>query len=100
MFVVRDVFRLEFGKAKEAMALWKEGESIMRQAGMTAETRLLTDFAGVDYYTLILELSFPNLAEYEKGQGVIMGSDEWREWYQRFLPLARSGHREILKVVE
>lgn len=100
MFVVRDVFQLQFGMAKDAIALLKESVSMMKNAPLSAETRVLTDYAGVDYYTLILETSFANLADFERALGEIMGTDEWKKWYQRFLPLARSGHREILKVAE
>lgn len=100
MFVVRDVFQLQFGMAKDAIALLKESVSMMKNAPLSAETRVLTDYAGVDYYTLILETSFANLADFERALSELMSTDEWRNWYQRFLPLARSGHREILRVVE
>jgi hypothetical protein len=29
-----------------------------------------------------------------------MGNDEWRAWYQKFLPLVDSGYREILTIVD
>ena len=100
MILVRDVFRLQFGKARPAIALWKEGLTIARQMGVMTEARLLTDLVGPDYYTLILELTFPSLTDYEQEQRKIMSSDKWKEWYQRFLPLAESGHRELLTIVD
>lgn len=100
MILVRDVFRLRFGKARDAIALWKEGLTIARTAGMSAPTRLLTDLVGPSYYTLIFEMSYPTLADYEREAQNVMSSEEWKKWYQRFLPLAESGHRELLTIVE
>jgi len=62
MIVVRDIFRLKFGKAKEATALWKQAMGIMKRAGYgNAGNRLLTDLAGEAYYTLVLESSYDSL---------------------------------------
>ena len=29
-----------------------------------------------------------------------MGADEWKGWYQRFVPLVENGYREIFTIVE
>jgi hypothetical protein len=57
MIVVRNVFQLKFGKAKEAVALLKEGLAIQKKAlsGVEFSTRVLTDVTG-PFYTLVLEL--------------------------------------------
>jgi hypothetical protein len=66
MIVVRNVFQLKFGKAREAVALMKQGIAIQKQAlaGVDFSTRLLTDVTGPNY-TLVLELTVPNLATFE-----------------------------------
>ena len=66
MIVVRNVFQLKFGKAKEAVALMKEGVAIQKKAlaGVEFSTRLLTDVTG-PFYTLVLELTVPSLATFE-----------------------------------
>jgi hypothetical protein len=48
MIVIRNVFRLKFGKAREAVALFKEGIAIQKRvgAGLDFSTRLLTDVTG------------------------------------------------------
>ncbi len=28
-----------------------------------------------------------------------MGSEEWKKWYQKFVPLVESGYREVFNVV-
>ena len=98
MIVVRDVFQLKFGKAREAQALWEEGREFMRQGDKVKDMRLLTDLAGGPYYTLVMETSYDNLADFE-GEMHEALNDEWRKWYQRFVPLVDGGHREIFNVV-
>lgn len=101
MILVRNCFQLEFGKAREAIAAWKEGLAIEKKAGiLPANTRLLTDLAGQPYYTLILEMTFESLADYETMERELFSSENWRAWYQSVLPLTKSGHRELLNIVE
>src|ERR1700730_13677528 len=66
MVVIRNVFRLKFGKAREAVALFKEGIAIQKRvgAGGNFSTRLLTDLTG-DFYTVVLEITVPSLAAFE-----------------------------------
>ena len=53
MIIVRDVFRLKFGKAREAQALIEESKKLPVQFG-TDGRRVLTDLVGPSY-TLVLE---------------------------------------------
>ena len=99
MILVRDVFQLKFGKAKEAIAAWKEGRVLNEKLGYPPG-RLLTDIAGTNYYTLVLESTFPSLSEYEKAGKSTMGNAEWHAWYQKVVAFTESGHREIFNVVE
>jgi hypothetical protein len=66
MVVIRNVFRLKFGKAREAVALFKEGIAIQKRVGAGSDfsTRLLTDVTG-PFYTVVLEITVPNLAAFE-----------------------------------
>jgi hypothetical protein len=99
MIVVRNVFQLKFGKAKEAVALLKEGVAIQKRAGLDIPARLLTDLTG-PFYTLVLELTVPNLAALEANQPRLMGDKDWQANYQKFAPLVESGYREIFTIVE
>jgi hypothetical protein len=98
MILVRDVFRLKFGKAKEAKALMKEGVRIARKAG-NAPSRQLIDLVG-PYYTLVLESTHASLAAWESSMGNDMGAEEMAAWYERFKPLVESGYREIFTVLD
>jgi hypothetical protein len=100
MFVVRDVFQLKFGKAREALALLKEGLDVSKRAGFRdTPMRVLTDVVA-SYYTVVLESTFKTLADYERMGQESMAKDEWKAWYQKFVPLVESGHREIFRIVE
>jgi hypothetical protein len=99
MMVIRNTFRLKFGKAREAIAIMKDGIAIQKRGGMDASQRLLTDMTG-PFYTVVLELTVPTLAALETMMPKIMGDKEWQANYQKLLPLVESGKREIYTLVE
>jgi len=99
MIVVRNVFRLKFGKSKEAVALLKEGIAIQKRVGVEMNQRLLTDLVGT-FYTLVLELTVPNMAALEANMPKVMGDKNWQANYQKFSELVESGYREIFTIVE
>jgi hypothetical protein len=99
MIVVREVFQLKFGKAKEAKAALKKFSVLRKKHGLP-EDRVLTDYTG-PYYTLILENTFENLAAFEQSLKSEIGLKEFGKWYHsKFVPLVDSGRREIYSVVE
>jgi len=101
MIVVRDVFRLRFGQAKEATELWKQAVAELQRSGYGGGgTRLLTDLAGPAYYTLVLETSFDSLAKWEQAAQAVKSNAKWRDIYQRIIPLTAEGRREVLTVIE
>ena len=98
MIVVRDTFYLKFGKAKDAKALLGEFSEVLKKNDNTPR-RFLTDFTG-EAYRLILESTFTDLATYESTLKSHFGRDEWRKWYEKFIPLVNRSKREILTLVE
>ena len=98
MILVREVFRLKIGKAKEAKALWKEAGELAKKYNMPVG-RALTDLTG-HYYTFVMESTHKSLAEWEGSMNDPRGAEEWGKWYQKFAPLIDGGHREIFTVVE
>jgi hypothetical protein len=101
MIVVRNVFRLKFGKAKEAVALMKEGLAIQNRVmgGQGYASRVLTDVTG-PFYTLVLEITAPNLAGFETNVPKLFGDKEWQAHYQKVSALVDSGYREVFSIVE
>jgi hypothetical protein len=103
MVVIRNVFQLKFGKAREAVALFKEGIAIQKRvgagAGVDFSTRLLTDVTG-PFYTVVLEITAPNLSAFEAAAPRLMGDKDWQATYQKTTALVESGYREIFTIVE
>jgi hypothetical protein len=101
MVVIRNVFRLKFGKAREAVALFKEGVAIQKRvgAGVDFSTRLLTDLTG-PFYTVVWEITVPSLAAFEEAAPRLMGDKEWQANYQKIGSLVESGSRDIFTLVE
>ena len=98
MIVVRDIFQLKFGKSRDAMAILKVGLNVIENSGHKPD-RLLTDMTG-NYYTIVMESSFPSLADYESAISKSLSDPKWRDWYQKFTPLVESGRREIFTLVQ
>lgn len=97
MYIVREIFHLQFGRYREAKALIDEGmqtKLLLQPAGF----RVLTDFTG-EGYRLILELPYATLADYEAELKKEMSGNSWKEWYDKFKALVRVSEREILKQV-
>jgi hypothetical protein len=101
MVVIRNVFNLKFGKAREAIALFKEGIAIQKRVGTKEQfsSRLLTDVTG-PFYTVVLELTVPSLAAFEAEAPRLMGDKDWQANYQKITALVESGYRDIFTVVE
>src|SRR5262244_619965 len=102
MVVVRNVFQLKFGKARDAVAVVKEGVAIQKRlaktAGIDFRPRVMTDVTG-PFYTIVLELTVDSVAAFEQGAPTLMGNPEWQANYQKLVPLVESGYREIFTVV-
>jgi len=97
MILVRDVFRLRFGKGKEARALLPQRARIMAAVGM-APSRQLVDLTG-PYYTLVIESTHAGLGAWESALRKAHANPEWAVWFEKFKPLIESGCREIFTVV-
>ena len=97
MFIVREIFHLQFGRYREAKQLLDEamGNHLLLQP---KGSRILTDFSG-EGYRLILELPYETLADYESDLKKELNETGWKEWYEKFKQLVQSSEREILKQV-
>jgi hypothetical protein len=100
MIVVRDIFRVKFGQAKQATDLWKQALVAMKAAASgPSSTRLLTDLAGPAYYTVVFESTFESLTQWEQFHLGARSNTAWRDLYAKIIPRTESGRREILSVV-
>lgn len=101
MIVVRQVFQLKWGKAKEAIGLLKEGLALQKRVlgGVDLSTRVLTDVTG-PFYTLVLEISVPNLATFETQTPRLFADKDVQANMQKMANLVESGYREVFSIVE
>jgi hypothetical protein len=100
MILVRDVFRLKFGKARDALGVWKEMVEQGRRTGnMSTAPRILTDLVG-PYYTLVMETTAKDLPTWEADMKKGLGDPQLHTIYQKFTPLVESGYREIFTIQE
>ena len=97
MFIIREIFHLQFGRYKDVKALIDEAlqkHLLLQPPG----SRILTDFTG-EGYRLILELPYTSLADYEADLKKELSGSGWKDWYEQFKALVRYSEREILKQV-
>jgi hypothetical protein len=100
MILVRNVFKVRFGKAKEAMQAWKEVLALAKKLGFASKSnRLMTDLVG-DFYTVVFENEFSSLTDFENGSKGIMANPEWQAAYAKIVALTDSGYREIFNIIE
>jgi hypothetical protein len=98
MFIVREIFYLQFGRYKEVKALTDEARSsgILK---FPSGGRILTDFSG-EGYRFILEFPYATLADFEKDLTSELNAEIWKVWYEKFKPYVRHSEREILKQID
>ena len=97
MYIVRDIFQLQFGHYKEAKKLLDEAYS-HGYLPDAKSARILTDFTG-EAYRLIFEEGHDTLEAYEKSLSQSIGKAEWQKWYEKFKPHVVNSRREILKQI-
>jgi hypothetical protein len=87
--VVRNVFQLKFGKAREAVALFKENMAIQKRVAAKGQlsNRLLTDMTG-------------DLSTFEGESSRLFADKDWQANYQKIAALVDSGRREVFSIVE
>jgi hypothetical protein len=100
MIVVRNVFQLKYGKAKEAVALMKESLAIQKKvlAGVDFSARVLTDVTG-PFYTLVLEITAPDLATFEAQTPRLFGDKDMQANMQKMAELVDSGSRDVYSII-
>ena len=101
MLLIREVFYCRPGKVRPLLEKFQAMNRIMANAGQPS-MRLMTDFTGERYWTLVAELETPGLAEFEKmmqGEGM---SEADRKEFERLMEgyhdLIDSGRREIFRL--
>ncbi len=94
MYLIRDTFHLKYGMFKEALVALQQANKhgLFPAQGFS----ILSDFTG-DAYRLVIEISYPSLAEYEQQMAQGMKDPYWQEFYTQFKNYIQNSHREIMK---
>jgi hypothetical protein len=99
MLIARQVFRAKYGHGDDLVALFKEFNTKMQDAGGEARFRILTDASG-PFFTVVTEVEVESFSAWE---GTFRGqmSQPWvGDWFSRMQPLVDSGSREFYNVIE
>jgi hypothetical protein len=91
MIVVRDVYQARLGKTNELVTLLKEMQTTIAQG---YKQRILSDASG-QFFTVVLEIELPSLAEWEKARDQLFASPEFGRFFPRWQELVESGRREF-----
>ena len=99
MLLVRQVFQAKYGRGDELVALFRELNMRMRDAGeLSPQIRILTDASG-PFFTVVTETEVESFATWESGFREAMERPWMEEWFGRMVPLVESGSREFYSVV-
>ena len=99
MIEVRDIFQIKFGKIDQAVDLFKRLPAVATAQGAPLPYRynVLTDISGA-MYTLVTELTFTSLAEWEITREQQYSRAEFAEWFRGFEALVETGRQEYYTV--
>lgn len=97
MIIERMVFQLRFGKAREAIVLWKKILEHIKQTKKIHHIRMLTDLTGPSY-TLVIEMQQNSLLDMGPTQYLWMTDEELIHLYREFVPLCESSSRTLYHI--
>ena len=101
MLLIRDVFHCKPGKVKPLIEKSLKMARLSEDNGM-GKMKIMSDFAGDRYWTLVYEMEVKNLQEFEdmmsgKGMSEEVGK-EFEKIMEGYHDLIDHGHREIYKL--
>ena len=100
MLLVREVFHCKPGKVRPLIEKFQAMGKIMQKANQPT-MRLMTDFTGERYWTLVAEMEVENLGSWEQMM-TNMGSGEDMKEFEKIMKdyhdLIDHGRREIYKL--
>jgi hypothetical protein len=101
MYLVREVFHCQPGKVRPLVQKFQAMAKLGEKAGMPP-MRIMTDFCGDAYWTLVAEMEVPSLQAYEEMMSQAPASEAdkkaWEEIMKDYHELVSHGRREIYKI--
>lgn len=103
MLLIREVFHCKPGKVRPLLEKFRAMAKLGEAAGQ-GKSRLLTDFSGARYWTLVAEFEVPSLQAFEEmmaGQGMSEADGkEMERIMEGYHDLVDHGRREIFRIEE
>jgi hypothetical protein len=101
MYLVREVFHCRPGKVRPMVEKFKAMAKLGEGMGMP-KMRIMTDFSGERYWTVVSEMEVPSLQAFEESMTKPPGSPadmkKFEEIMKDYHELVDEGHREIYKI--
>jgi hypothetical protein len=101
MLLVREIMHCKPGKVRPMIEKFIAMDKLGRKAGMP-KMRVMTDFCGERYWTIVAEMEVASVEEFEKiMQGTGQSAEDLKEMerlMEGYHDLVESGHREIYKI--
>jgi hypothetical protein len=101
MLLVREVFHCKPGKVRPMVEKFLAMNRLAAKVGMPA-MRVMTDFCGERYWTLVAEMEVESMAAFERmmqGEGMSEADGkEFEKIMKDYHDLVESGRREIYKI--
>ncbi|MFI5135156.1 MAG: hypothetical protein ACHQD9_04845, partial [Chitinophagales bacterium] len=91
-----NIFHLQFGKAKDSLAIWNEILDEVQNVG-GPPLRMMTDIVGPSY-TLIIEATHQRLTDISPKIEFWFGNEKLKSLHQKFMPLVANAERDYLLV--
>ena len=103
MLLIREVFHCKPGKVRPLVEKFQAMNKLQEKSGL-GRMRLMTDFCGERYWTLVSEYEVPSMQAFEDmmaGAGQDPGSEkEFEAIMKGYHDLIEDGRREVYKIEE
>lgn len=101
MYLVREIMYCKPGKVRPLVEKFAAMSKLGEKAGMP-KMRILTDFAGERYWTLVAEMEVESIAEFERMMSAMPGDEDDAKELEKIMKgyhdLVEYGKREIYKI--
>ena len=98
MFLVRDIMYCRPGKVSELVKRFKQMEPLMKELGFKGTQRVLTDFSGERYWTVVAEQEVANVQEFLDAGPRLMADPRVQKVMQGYHEFVDQGRREIFRI--
>ena len=97
MVMVRAVLNCKPGKVRELVEKFKQLNELLKERGL-APYRILTDVAGGEFWTMILEREFESMDAAQSFESKMLKDEKAKGVMAGYHDLVRSGRREFYTV--